>query len=190
MDVYENLCATIDARVEDLLSQMTLEEKTCQTATLYGYNACSRTRLQPPTGKTKSGKTASPTSTSTSTAGGGREKHLRHRHRKARLGDERGAALLCRANTARHSGGFHERRFAWRSRPLPLVFRPSWAWAIPGIGNWCAKSDASRRVKRARLVTPISMRQPSTSRAISVGDEWKTRTGKIRFSRRVSASRW
>ena len=38
MDVYENPRAAIDARVEDLLSQMTLEEKTCQTATLYGYN--------------------------------------------------------------------------------------------------------------------------------------------------------
>ena len=38
MDVYENPRANIDARVEDLLSQMTLEEKTCQTATLYGYN--------------------------------------------------------------------------------------------------------------------------------------------------------
>ena len=37
MDVYENPKAPIDARVEDLLSQMTLEEKTCQTATLYGY---------------------------------------------------------------------------------------------------------------------------------------------------------
>ncbi|HEX5966734.1 MAG TPA: glycoside hydrolase family 3 N-terminal domain-containing protein, partial [Pyrinomonadaceae bacterium] len=37
MDVYENPKAAIDARVEDLLSQMTLEEKTCQTATLYGY---------------------------------------------------------------------------------------------------------------------------------------------------------
>jgi beta-glucosidase len=37
LDVYENPRATVDARVEDLLSQMTLEEKTCQTATLYGY---------------------------------------------------------------------------------------------------------------------------------------------------------
>jgi beta-glucosidase len=37
MDVYENPAAAVDARVEDLLSQMTLEEKTCQTATLYGY---------------------------------------------------------------------------------------------------------------------------------------------------------
>ncbi|HEU4435760.1 MAG TPA: glycoside hydrolase family 3 N-terminal domain-containing protein [Pyrinomonadaceae bacterium] len=38
MDVYENPRAPVDGRVEDLLSQMTLEEKTCQTATLYGYN--------------------------------------------------------------------------------------------------------------------------------------------------------
>lgn len=37
MDVYENPNAAVHARVEDLLSQMTLEEKTCQTATLYGY---------------------------------------------------------------------------------------------------------------------------------------------------------
>lgn len=36
MDVYEDPSASIDARVKDLLSQMTLEEKTCQLATLYG----------------------------------------------------------------------------------------------------------------------------------------------------------
>jgi len=36
MDVYENSRAPIDARVEDLLRQMNLDEKTCQTATLYG----------------------------------------------------------------------------------------------------------------------------------------------------------
>ncbi len=36
MDVYENPKAPIDARVNDLLSQMNLDEKTCQTATLYG----------------------------------------------------------------------------------------------------------------------------------------------------------
>ncbi|MDR0413141.1 MAG: glycoside hydrolase family 3 C-terminal domain-containing protein [Dysgonamonadaceae bacterium] len=35
-DVYENPGAGIDARVADLLSQMTTEEKTCQLATLYG----------------------------------------------------------------------------------------------------------------------------------------------------------
>src|SRR4029079_5422274 len=38
MDVYENPKIDIERRITDLLSQMTLEEKTCQTATLYGYN--------------------------------------------------------------------------------------------------------------------------------------------------------
>lgn len=37
MDVYENSRADINKRIDNLLSQMTLEEKTCQTATLYGY---------------------------------------------------------------------------------------------------------------------------------------------------------
>jgi beta-glucosidase len=37
MDVFENPSQPIDKRVEDLLSQMTLEEKSCQMATLYGY---------------------------------------------------------------------------------------------------------------------------------------------------------
>jgi len=36
MDPYENPRAPINARVEDLLRQMNLDEKTCQTATLYG----------------------------------------------------------------------------------------------------------------------------------------------------------
>ena len=36
MDVYENPKVDIERRISDLLSQMNLEEKTCQTATLYG----------------------------------------------------------------------------------------------------------------------------------------------------------
>jgi beta-glucosidase len=36
MDVYENPKAPIEKRIDDLLSQMTVDEKTCQTATLYG----------------------------------------------------------------------------------------------------------------------------------------------------------
>jgi len=35
-DVFENPSLSIDERAEDLLSKMTLEEKTCQLATLYG----------------------------------------------------------------------------------------------------------------------------------------------------------
>ncbi|MCJ8209817.1 glycoside hydrolase family 3 C-terminal domain-containing protein [Mucilaginibacter sp. RS28] len=36
-DVFEDPTQTIQKRIDDLLSQMTLEEKTCQMATLYGY---------------------------------------------------------------------------------------------------------------------------------------------------------
>jgi beta-glucosidase len=37
MDPYENPKLAIDQRVENLLAQMNVEEKTCQMATLYGY---------------------------------------------------------------------------------------------------------------------------------------------------------
>jgi beta-glucosidase len=47
MDVYEDPKAPLEKRVDDLLSQMTLEEKTCQTATLYGVGR-GRTGSQPP----------------------------------------------------------------------------------------------------------------------------------------------
>src|SRR5437762_1418519 len=53
MDVYENQKAPIDRRVEDLLSQMNLEEKTCQTATLYGYKRVLQDELPTPEWKKK-----------------------------------------------------------------------------------------------------------------------------------------
>lgn len=36
-DIYEDPTQPIDKRIKDLLGQMTVEEKTCQLATLYGY---------------------------------------------------------------------------------------------------------------------------------------------------------
>ena len=36
-DVYEDPSRSVEERVEDLLSQMTVEEKTCQLVTVYGY---------------------------------------------------------------------------------------------------------------------------------------------------------
>ena len=36
-DVYEDPARSIDERIEDLLGRMTMEEKTCQMVTLYGY---------------------------------------------------------------------------------------------------------------------------------------------------------
>jgi beta-glucosidase len=37
MDIFEDPKQTVDKRVADLLSQMNVDEKTCQMATLYGY---------------------------------------------------------------------------------------------------------------------------------------------------------
>ncbi len=47
-DVYEDPTATLDARIEDLLKQMTLEEKTCQMVTLYGYKRVLKDALPTP----------------------------------------------------------------------------------------------------------------------------------------------
>lgn len=48
MDIYEDRRADISRRVENLLAQMTLDEKTCQTATLYGYNRVLKDELPTP----------------------------------------------------------------------------------------------------------------------------------------------
>lgn len=48
MDVYENPKAEINDRIDDLLSQMTLEEKTCQMVTLYGYKRILKDDLPTP----------------------------------------------------------------------------------------------------------------------------------------------
>lgn len=47
-DVYEDPNAPIDARIEDLLEQMTLDEKTCQMVTLYGYQRVLKDDLPTP----------------------------------------------------------------------------------------------------------------------------------------------
>lgn len=47
-DVYEDPAAKLEDRVEDLLSQMTVEEKTCQMVTLYGYKRVLKDDLPTP----------------------------------------------------------------------------------------------------------------------------------------------
>jgi len=47
-DIYEDPAQPMDKRVEDLLSQMTMEEKTCQMATLYGYGRVLKDSLPTP----------------------------------------------------------------------------------------------------------------------------------------------
>ena len=53
MDVYEDPSAPVDARIEDLLGQMNLEEKTCQMVTLYGYRRVLADDLPTPEWKNK-----------------------------------------------------------------------------------------------------------------------------------------
>lgn len=47
-DVFEDSSQDIEKRVEDLLAQMTVEEKTCQLATLYGYGRVLKDPLPTP----------------------------------------------------------------------------------------------------------------------------------------------
>lgn len=47
-DIYEDPAATLDDRIENLLQQMTLEEKTCQMVTLYGYKRVLKDDLSTP----------------------------------------------------------------------------------------------------------------------------------------------
>lgn len=53
MDVFEDPSKPIDARVKDLLSQMNVDEKTCQTATLYGYGRVLKDEMPTAEWKTK-----------------------------------------------------------------------------------------------------------------------------------------
>ena len=53
MDVYEDPSADVEDRIENLLAQMTLDEKTCQMVTLYGYLRVLQDDLPTPEWKTK-----------------------------------------------------------------------------------------------------------------------------------------
>jgi beta-glucosidase len=51
MDVFEDPSQTIEKRITDLLSQMTVDEKTCQMATLYGYKRVLKDEMPVPNWK-------------------------------------------------------------------------------------------------------------------------------------------
>jgi beta-glucosidase len=51
MDVFEDPSQPIEKRIADLLSQMTVEEKTCQLATLYGYKRVLKEEMPAPSWK-------------------------------------------------------------------------------------------------------------------------------------------
>ena len=50
-DVFEDPAQPVEKRVNDLLSQMTMEEKTCQLATLYGYKRVLKEEMPGPSWK-------------------------------------------------------------------------------------------------------------------------------------------
>lgn len=50
-DVFEDPAEPVDKRIADLLSKMTLEEKTCQLATLYGYKRVLKEEMPTPSWK-------------------------------------------------------------------------------------------------------------------------------------------
>jgi len=52
-DIYEDPTQTIQKRINDLLSQMNVNEKTCQCATLYGYKRVLKDELPTPDWKTE-----------------------------------------------------------------------------------------------------------------------------------------
>lgn len=52
-DVYEDQTQSVDKRIEDLLGQMTVDEKTCQMVTLYGYGRVLQDSLPTPAWKDK-----------------------------------------------------------------------------------------------------------------------------------------
>lgn len=51
MDIFEDPKQPIEKRIEDLLSQMTVDEKTCQLATLYGYGRVLKEEMPAPSWK-------------------------------------------------------------------------------------------------------------------------------------------
>ncbi len=50
-DVYEDPAVATEKRIDDLLAQMSVDEKTCQLATLYGYNRVLKDKLPTPAWK-------------------------------------------------------------------------------------------------------------------------------------------
>jgi len=54
MDPYENPALDVELRINDLLQRMTIEEKTCQMATLYGLGRDKEFEMQLPTPEWKS----------------------------------------------------------------------------------------------------------------------------------------
>ena len=116
-DVYEDPSAPLEARIENLLQQMTLDEKTCQMVTLYGYKRVLKDDLPTPEWKEllwKDGIGAPERLPAMGTAPLGQR--LRLACLAPRLGTERGAAFLCGRYPSRHPRRLYQRRHTWRGK--------------------------------------------------------------------------
>ena len=120
-DVYEDVTQPLEKRVDDLLAQMTLDEKTCQMATLYGFGRVLKDEMPTPGWKNEvwkdgianideelNGVRNTPKAASKYT----------YPVQPARRGHQQRAALVCGGNAAGHSRRFHQRGHS-RAEPRP-----------------------------------------------------------------------
>ena len=118
-DVYEDPSAPLEARIENLLQQMTLDEKTCQMVTLYGYKRVLKDDLPTPEWKELLWKDGI----------GAIDEHLNGFQQwglppsdnayvwpASRLGTERGATVLCGRYPSRHPRRLYQRRHTRRGK--------------------------------------------------------------------------
>ena len=123
MDVYENPAAPLQERIEDLLGQMTLEEKTCQMVTLYGYRRVLQDQLPTPLWKKRLWKDGI----------GAIDEHLNSFVGWTAPPSTESPYIW---PASKHAWALNEVKAsgAWRRTTRPIS-RPSWGSGVPGTGN-------------------------------------------------------
>ena len=180
MDPYEDPSRSLDERVEDLLGRMTLEEKSCQLATLYGYGRVLRDSL--PTAEWKNevwkdgianidemlngvGKSLRTTPHLVSDYTG----HVEAKNTIQRWFVEQTRLGIPAEFT---NEGIHGLNHSRSRRPSPSD--------RPGTGRWCAVRARSPDSKPGSWVTGTSTPRSSTWRAIPAGAASWSATAKTR----------
>src|SRR5215207_3252374 len=176
-DPYEDPKADVARRVEDLLAQMTLEEKTCQTATLYGYARVLKDELPTPEWKRRVWKDGIANI----------DEHLNGWGMRGE-GSQSVYATDIRKRVSASPPTSQTRASAASPSTSPRASRRSPGWGARGTKNSSARSAASRGARRARSATRTSTRPSWTWGATSAGGAWRRSTAKTRTSSRASAS--
>ena len=168
-DVYEDPTVPIDARVEDLLSQMNVEEKTCQMVTLYGYKRVLKDDLPTSDWKKQLWKDGI----------GAIDEHLNGFQQWGLPPSDNPYVWPA----SRHAWALNEvqRFFIEETAISPPTSRHSWDWDTPGTGTWFIRSAISPGAKDGCWDIPMSMPRSSMSGAINVGDAMKRYTAKARI---------